>query len=129
MQKSLRLLSAVALIGLGVWGWFLLFPGPERVIRSRLSTLARTVSFEPRSGTIARGYGAQKAAGFFTLEAGVSLEVRGVESLHFHGREEIMQALLTGARRLRGLKVEFLDINVTVAADRQTATADRKSVV
>ncbi len=124
MQKSFRLLAAAALIGLGVWGWFLLFPGPEKVIRSRLHILAQTVSFEPKDGAIARGYSVQKAAGFFTTEAEITVDGRGLEPLHFSGRDEIQQALLWPARSLRGLKVEFLDINVTLNPDQQTAKAN-----
>ncbi len=124
MQKSLRLLAAAALIGLGIWGWFVLFPSPEKVIRSRLQNLARTISFEPADGTIARGYSVQKAAGFFTTDAEINVDGRGLEPLHFSGRDEIQQALLWAARSLRGLKVEFLDINLTLDQDKQSAKAN-----
>jgi len=124
MQKSLRLLGAAALIGLGIWGWFYFFPSPEKVIRSRLTTLARTVSFAPQDGTLARAYSAQKAAGFFTPDAEVVVEARGMEALDFNGRDEIQQRALAGTRVLHGLKVEFLDINVTLGPDQQTATAN-----
>lgn len=112
------------MIGLGVWGWFLFFPGPEKVIRSRLYTLARSVSFEPKDGAIARGYSAQKAAGFFTLDVEVNVDIRGMELKQFSGRDEILQAVLMGMRSVRGLKVEFLDINITLGSDRQTAKAN-----
>jgi hypothetical protein len=124
MQKSLRLVGAAALIGLGVWGWFIFFPSPEKVIRSRLNQLAGTLSFEPKDGIIARGYRADKAARFFTPDVEVSVDVRGMEPMVFSGREEIQQRALGGARLLRGLKVEFLDINVTLGPDKQTATAN-----
>jgi hypothetical protein len=124
MQKSLRLVGAAALIGLGVWGWFIIFPSPEKVIRSRLDRLAGTVSFEPKDGIIVRGYRAEKAAGFFTPDVEVSLDVRGTEPMIFSGREEIRQRALGGARLLRGLKVEFLDINVMLGPDKQTAIAN-----
>ncbi len=124
MQKSLRLAGAVALIGLGVWGWFILFPSPEKVIRSRLHNLARTVSFESKDGTLARGYSVQKAVGFFTAEAEIRVDGRGLEPLHFSGRDEIQQALLWAVRSFRGLKVEFLDVNLTFGPDRQTAKAN-----
>ena len=124
MEKFIRLLAATALIALGVWGWFLFFPSPEKAIRSRLNTLAKAVSFEPKDGAIARGYGAQKAAGYFTLDAEVIVEVHGLEPMNFSGRDEIMQRALGGTRVLRGLKVEFLDINITLGADKQTAKAN-----
>ena len=124
MQKSLRLLGALALIMIGVWCWLIFFPSPEKAIRSRLNNLANTVSFEPKDGTIARGYSVQKAAGFFTLDVEAQADIRGMQPLHFSGRDEIQQALLWGANSLRGLKVEFLDINVTVEPDKQTAKAN-----
>src|SRR5882724_3707607 len=87
MQKFIRLLGAVALIGIGLWIWLTFFPSPEKAIRSRLNNLAKTISFEPNDGAIARGYSAQKAAGFFTLNGEVHVEVRGMEPLDFSGRD------------------------------------------
>jgi hypothetical protein len=124
MQKFIRLLAVVALIGLGIWVWFGLFPSPEKVIRTRLNHLAKTISFEPKDGAIARGYSAQKAAGFFATNVEISVEGRGMESLHFSGRDEIQQAALGAARFLGGLKVEFLDINITLNPDQQSAKAN-----
>ena len=124
MQKSLRLAGALALIGLGLWGWCILFPSPEKVIRSRLNNLAGTLSFAPKAGAIARGYSAQKAAGFFTTDVEINVDGRGVEPLHFSGRDEVQQALVWAARSLRGLQVEFLDINLTLNPDQQSAKAN-----
>ena len=124
MQKSLRLIGAVALIGLGVWGWFIFFPSPEKVIRSRLKHLAANFSFEPQDGIIPRGYRIEKAAGYFTADVELSVNVRGIAPMVLSGRDEIQQRAMIAARGLRGLKVEFLDINVTLAPDQQTATAN-----
>ncbi len=111
-------------MALGVWGWWIFFPSPERAIRARLDALARTLSFEPKDGTLARGYGAEKAAGFFTTNVEINVEARGFEPLHFSRRDEIQQAALGAARFLRGLKVEFLDINLTLNPDQQSAKAN-----
>jgi len=124
MQKFLRVIGAAALIGLGVWGWFLLFPGPEKIIRSRLQAVAGGISFEPKDGMVARGYGVQKAASYFTADVEMNLDVRGYPPVNLTGRDEILQQAMGAARFLRGLKVEFLDINVTLGPDRQTATAN-----
>src|ERR1051325_3290955 len=111
MQKLVRVIAAAAIIGLGIWAWFVFFPSPEKVIRSRLNTLAKTVSFESKDGIVSRGYSAEKAAGYFATNAEVNVEVRGLQPLNFNGRDEILQAMLTAAKMWRGLKVEFLDIN------------------
>ena len=124
MQKLIRFVGALALIGLGVWGWFYFFPGPEKVIRSRLQNLARTISFAPKDGAIARAYSAEKAASFFTPDAEVVVDVRGMETLNFSGRDEILQRALAGTRVLHGLKVEFLDVNITLEPDQQKAKAN-----
>lgn len=124
MQKFVRLCGVAALIGLGVWGWFFFFPGPEKVIRSRLNNLAQTISFEPGDGMISRGYNAQKAGDYFTPDVEVSIDMRGEESMSVSGRDEIVQRALLAARMLKLLKVEFLDINVTLAPDKQSAIAN-----
>ncbi len=124
MEKSFRIVVIVALIAAGVWGWRALFPSPEKVIRSRLKALAATASFEPEEGTIPRAFKAQKAAGYFTADAVVSLEPRGYPAQLFNGRDELQEAALAGTRGLRGLKVEFLDINVTLGPDKQSAVAN-----
>jgi hypothetical protein len=124
MQKFVRIVAAAAIIGLGVWAWFIFFPSPEKAIRSRLNTLAKTVSFEPKDGIVKRGYSAQRAAGFFATNAEVNLEVRGFQALNFNGRDEILQAMLMAAKAWRGLKVEFLDINITIEPDKQSAKAN-----
>ncbi len=41
----------------------------------------------------------------------------------FSSRDEIMQAAAAAYSALNGIKVEFLDVNVMVGADKQSATA------
>ena len=43
MKIVFRLILFAALLALGVWLWFVLFPGPEKIISKRLAELARTV--------------------------------------------------------------------------------------
>lgn len=124
MQKYIRLVGAVALIGLGVWLWSVLFPSPEKAIRSLLHTLARNVSFSMQESVISRGFKVEKAAGFFTASAEISLDLRGVERFEFASREEISQALMAVANNTSAVKVEFLDINVSLDPDGQTAKAN-----
>jgi hypothetical protein len=124
MQKSFRAIGVAALIGLGVWGWLFFFPGPEKVIRSRLNNLAKTISFESKDGLISRGYNAQKAGEFFTRDVEVSLDMRGDHLITISGRDEIVERAMLAARMLKTLKVEFLDINVTLDPDKQTAVAN-----
>jgi hypothetical protein len=124
VKKPVRFILAAALIGLGIWGWRVWFPTPENAIRSRLINLARTASFEPGEGTIPRGLKAQSLGEYFTPDVAISLDVRGFEAHELQGRDELMQAALGAMQRLRGLKVEFLDINVTLEAGKQKAVAN-----
>ena len=120
---SRSLVIALALIGLAFWCWRVFFPGPERIIRSRLSTLAKTASFEPKEGVVVRGYKLLSITDFLTKDAVIKLEMRGMETMTYTGQEEISTAAKQLAL-LNGLNVEFLDINVALGADKQTAIVD-----
>jgi hypothetical protein len=54
----------------------------------------------------------------------INLEVRGFDTRELQGRDELMQAVMGAMQHVRGLKVEFLDINVTLDAGNQTAMAN-----
>ena len=124
MAKSLRILGALALVALGFWGWRTLFPSPEKVIRSRLKALAKAASFDSREGTIVRAFKAESVAEYFTLDAQIAVTSSGFPDVNLNGRNEISQAGLAARSRFTGLKAEFLDINVTLGPDKQTATAE-----
>jgi hypothetical protein len=124
MQKYFRLVAAAAMVGLAVWAWNVFFPSPERAIRSQLNNLAKSVSFEPNSGLVARGYGAQKATGIFATNAEVNVDVRGYRQIALSGRDEILQGFLMAAKTFQGLKIEFTGLVITVAPDKQTAVVD-----
>ncbi|MGA9449769.1 MAG: hypothetical protein WBW41_00330 [Verrucomicrobiia bacterium] len=124
MKIVFRLILLAALIALGVWLWFVLFPSPEKIIRQRLTELARTASFSSGEGNLARLAAAEDIAGYFATNVEVDINVPGRVQHTLVGRAEIQQAALGARERLSGLKVTFPDINITVAADKQSATAD-----
>jgi hypothetical protein len=124
MQKSLRLLGAIALIGLAVWGWRFLFPTPEQVITARLHKLARIVSFKSSDGILKKAFALNQAPSFCAPDFEVQIEPRAAAPILVKGRDEIIQYLSAVMNRARSLKVEFLDIHVKVSADHQTATAN-----
>lgn len=121
MKRALPILFAAAVIGLVIWLWTVLFPSPEAVIRARLDSLARAISFNAGSSMISQAYNAQKAADFFTTDVDVELNVAGLEAIELHGRDEILQIAAGARSRIASLKVEFLDMNVTINPDGQTA--------
>jgi len=124
MKMTLRFLMLAALVALGLWVWTLLFPAPEKVIRQRLTQLARTVSFSSDESQVMRLAGARNLAGFFSTNIEVNIDIPGHTHHNFMGREEITQAALASRSGTGSLTVRFPDIRVTVAPDRQSAVAD-----
>jgi hypothetical protein len=123
MKFSIRIVLVVALAVLGVWLWFILFPGPEKIIRHRLAKLAHTVSFSKDQGNISRIASGESVSGFFSTNVEVIITIPGYEQT-LAGRAEITQAALATRTQVRELTVKFPDINVTIAPDKQSATAD-----
>jgi hypothetical protein len=124
VQKPFRILVTAALIGLAVWVWWTFFPGDNRAIRSRVAELAKTASFKPEDGIIPRGLKAESLPYFFTTDATLVLRARGFEARDFSGREAIQEHALYLMKGLRGLEVEFLDVNLTFGPDKLTAIAN-----
>jgi hypothetical protein len=124
MKTILRVVFLAAFIALGVWLWFVLFPSPEEVIRKQLVKLAHDVSFSPDESNLAKLAGAQSLAGFFSTNVEVNINVPEHEQHALVGRDEITQAVLASRSSVNGLTVKFPDVNVTVAPDKQSATAD-----
>ena len=116
MKIALRFILFAALVALGVWLWFILFPSPEKVIRRRLTELARTVSSSANESDLTRLAAARSVAGFFaaTVELNVDLPELGQRTMD---REEITQVALMARSRAGGVQVKFPDINITVAPD------------
>jgi hypothetical protein len=121
MKRAIPIIAAISLIGIGIWLWTVLHPSPEKVIRSRLNALANAISFSSSGGVLGRAYDAQKAADFFTTDVDVDLNVAGYDSISMHGRDEVLQVALAARSRLTSLKVDFLDMNVTIDPGGETA--------
>lgn len=120
-----RAVLLVALVVAGFWLWQVFFPGPERVIRGRLAELAKVASFTPNESPLARLSNSQLLTTFFTGDVEIAVHLPGGRSLQtFSGRDQIMQAAMGARQAVSGLEVEFLDITVRVAPDKQSATAE-----
>jgi hypothetical protein len=124
MKIILRVVLLAALAALAVWLCGILFPSPERIIRERLTKLARAVSFSPNEGNLARLARAQTVGEFFSTNVEVNVNLPGREQHTFAGRDEITQAALAVRSEVSGLRVKFPDVNVTVPPDKQSATVD-----
>ena len=111
------------LVVAGIWGWRVLHPGPEQVIRKQLTELATVASFGSNEGSLTRLSKAQKLTTFCTSDVAITVEVPGGSQQSFNGREEVLQ-VAAGAKSVVGsLKVEFLDTAVTVQPGQPIAFA------
>jgi len=124
MKAAIRLALLAAAIAAGAWLWTIFFPSPERIIRSQLARLASTASFSSGEGTLTVLNKAETLAGFFNTNVEVNLDVPGRFQHSFTSRDEISQAAAAAHSAVGGLKVEFLDADVAVGADKSSATAD-----
>lgn len=121
MKRLVPVVLALAVIGVALWLWTVLFPSPERAIHSRLNALAKTISFDSKGGLLAEAYDAEKVGEFFTTDVDVEADVSGYEPMSFHGRDEVLQAAAAARTHLRSLKVEFPDMNITLDPGKQSA--------
>lgn len=120
--KPLLLLGLV--LGLGFWLWTLVFPSPQKVIRKHLLKTAQLASFTTQEGALARVANVQSFANQFANPVEVNLDVPGVRGRLEIARDELLQYAGGARANLASLKVSFLDINVAVGPDKESATAD-----
>jgi|CZKM01.1.fsa_nt_gi hypothetical protein len=124
MKKWGKRIILLAVLGaLGYWGWTVLFPSPEKVIRKQLGELARTASFSSNEGLMAKGWNAALLAGFFTTDVQVTIDVPGSQHT-ITGRDELIQAALGVRQLVNSLKIDFPDIKVTVAPGKESAVVN-----
>ena len=124
MKILSRLLLLVALIAAGVWLWTILFPSPEQVIRKRLAQAASEASFQSGENPLISAARAENLSSRFGTNVEININVPEYGRQEFVGRAEIAQAAAGVRLRLSSLKVEFPDVSVTVAPDKQSAIAD-----
>lgn len=122
MKIVVRLVLLLVLVGLGYWLYTFFFPGPEKVIRQRLAKLAQAASIRPDQGLLSRGAAIQELAGYFDSEIEIPVNWRGGSQHSLAGRDEIIETAKLAHARFKHLKIEFLDLNVTLAPDKQSAT-------
>lgn len=123
MKIVFRVVLLAAVIAAAVWFWTIIFPSPEKVIRKRLAEVANEVSFNGNENPLAVANNAENLAAFFSTNVEVNLNAPGREEHNFAGRDEIIQAEAAAHAELNSLDVEILDVTVTVAADKKSATA------
>jgi hypothetical protein len=125
MSKWLfRIVLALALLGAGYWAWTVFFPSPETVIRARLHELAKVASISANEAPLAQLSNAQLLTTFFTADVEITVNVPGQSMQTFQGRDQIMMAASAARSRFGALKVEFLDITIALAPDKESASVE-----
>jgi hypothetical protein len=124
MKIARRLVLLAALIAAGVWLWTALFPGPEKIIHKRLVQIAAGVSFHSGENPLVIAARSENLASRFSTNVEISVNVPEFGRQGFVGRTEITQAAAGARARWSGLQVEFPDVSVMVAPDKQSAVAD-----
>jgi len=124
VKKIKGIVGVLILLGLGWLGWQHFFPNEEQRIRRMLDGLAEAVSIPAKKSVLGTALAVDKLLVYLApnIEVVVDLPVEGQHT--FTGREEIREAALTAQHNLSGLKVQFLDVTVALAADKQTATVE-----
>lgn len=121
MKTIFRLILLTAIAALGFWLWTILFPSPEKIIRQRLTDLARAATFGAQDSAIARGLKAQRLATFFSTDAQLIFDAPGMGQHTLSGREEIRENATAAFQSIPLLRVEFLDTNIRLDAGRRDA--------
>ncbi|MEI6781826.1 MAG: hypothetical protein WCQ21_12995 [Verrucomicrobiota bacterium] len=122
-EWSIRVVLVGALIALGIWGWGVFFPSPEKVIRKRLGELAQAASFSPKEGLIAKAWNASVLGEYFTPDVQVTVDVPGTQHT-LSGRDELLQAAVGARSAVGSLSLEFPDIKIVVAPDQNSAVVN-----
>ena len=119
-----RAAITAVLVAMAVWFYTVFFPSPERAIRARLTQLAKSASFGGKESPVAAMANAQRAAGFFMEDVQIRVELPGRIAATVSGRDDVREKTMALRSFGGGLQVEFLDINVTVAPDKNSAEAN-----
>jgi len=117
------LIFLAAVLALVFWGWLILFPGPDRIIRKHLAEVAHLASVTPNEGPLARLANAQKLTTFCTADVEIAVDIPGRTPQTLSGRDELLQTALAVRSMMSNLKVEFLDVGVALESDEQSAVA------
>ena len=116
-----RVLFLAAVMAAGLWfGWRWMFPNDEAQIVAVLERIADGVSGGAAEGEVGRLARAASLRNEFapdvTVEAGPPFQ-------RLKGREAIIGAAARTSGSVRNLEVRFPDVDITIAPDRQSATA------
>lgn len=122
-MKRIQTWLVIAILGgLAFWIFQRVFPSQEGAIRRELSGLARAASFKPNEAPLFKVANIGKLRSYFTPDVAVRVNLEQGGSHMFEGRDDLMEAVALVRGKLPGLELEFLDTQVDVSPDRNSAT-------
>jgi hypothetical protein len=124
MKWVARILLVLLLSAVGVWVWWRFFPNDQTAVRRQLEQDARYVSFSPGESAISKGLAINSLMDDCTDDVEISVDIQGYQRQSMSGKDELRPAATIVRAHLTSLKVEFLDMNIEVAPNRQTAIVD-----
>lgn len=124
MKLARRLLLFSLLLIVGIWLRSVFFPSPEKAIRKHLVKTARAASFAANEGAVERIGNIAELAGCFSSDAELRFETPSGGTQTITGRSDIMRAAGLARSMGNAFQVDFPDVSLVVAPDKQTATAD-----
>jgi hypothetical protein len=111
----------LAAVAVGAWQFF--FPNPQKLILKRLARVAELASFRGNEALASRLLNVRNLVECFSPNVQIHVGIEGTSERSLEGRPDLQQAILLIRSTMNGLVVEFVDMTVEVAPDRQTATA------
>jgi len=114
MKIASRLVLLAAAVAAGFWLWTVLFPGPEKIIRNQLASVAAETSFKDGENPLLMANRAENLASHFGTNVEININLPEHGQHDFVGRAEITQAAASVRSRVSSLKVVLYDVNVTV---------------
>jgi hypothetical protein len=122
MRIFRRVVAAVLVVALGYWLWMYFFPNDQKIIQRQIAELARAATFTGDESPIAKLSSLSKFANFFTTDVEITFDAPREGKVTVQGRDEIMGFGGAVLNRPGGMTVDFLDVTVRVAENRETAT-------
>jgi hypothetical protein len=117
--RSLILMAVAVALGTWLWGFF--FPNPEKIIRARLREISERASFPANQAPFAALSDVQRLCAMVSPDVTIQVNAPGAGHHSIQGREDLRQGAIGWRASVNGAKVEFPDIAVTVAPDKQSA--------
>ena len=124
MKIALRVILLLIVLAVGFWLWTVFFPSPEKIVRKQLASLASDISFSAGENGIMKIAHANSVTDFFATNVVINIDVPGHEQQTLTDRGQVTQAALVSRQQFTSLDVKFPDVDVKVAPDKNSATAD-----